>query len=173
MRLLIAPLALLLAGCGPISFATTMKGEAVIQGSALGSLLNAFPTLSGFSNINFDENQDFKNNDARRENVKSVKLNAFTLKIVSPNTQDFGFLDTLEFWVKSGDTEEKIAGKANIGALNLAAPNPTLTLDLPDVELAPYVKAPSMTIITRGSGRQPSQETRLEASARFIVGVGL
>jgi hypothetical protein len=150
-----------------------MKGEAVIQGSALGGLLNVFPTLSGFSNINFDDNQDFKNNDARRENVKTVKLQSFTLKITSPSSQDFAFLQSLEFWVKTGDTEEKIAGKANIDQLGLAAPNPTLTLDLPDVDLAPYVRAPTMTIITRGSGRQPSQETRLEATARFLVGVGL
>lgn len=173
MRLSFLCLAALLSGCGPITFNTQLKGEAVIQGSPLGSLLGAFPQLSGFANINFDENQDFKNNDARKANVKSLKVKGLSLRIVSPTTQDFSFLETLEFYARAGDQETKVAGKTGIDQLGLAAPNPTLKLDVVDAELVQYLQAPTMTIVTRGTGRQPPQETRLEATLDLAVGVGL
>lgn len=171
--LFLAFTALAVTACGPISFTTEMKGEAVIQGSTLGQFFNVFPQLSNFANIDFDENQDFKNNDTRRENIKSMKVTSLTLRIVSPSTQDYGFLQSLEFAVKSGDLEQQIASKQGIDMLGLAAPNPTLKLDVVDAELAPFVHAPTMTIITRGTGHQPAQETRLEATVKFLVGVGL
>lgn len=173
MRLSFLSLAFVLVGCGPITFNTELKGEAVIQGSQLGALLGAFPQLSGFSNINFDDNQDFKNNDARKANVKSLKVTELSLRIVSPSTQDFSFLQSLEFYARAGDQETKVAGKTGIDQLNLAAPNPTLTLDVVDAELVQYLQAPTMTIVTRGTGRQPPQETRLEATLKLLVGVGL
>jgi|APLak6261675434_1056106.scaffolds.fasta_scaffold00450_5 hypothetical protein len=162
-----------LSACGPIPFSTQVKGEAVITGSPLGSVLNVFPQLGGFTNIDFDQNQDFKNNDATRERVKTMKLTGLSMRIVSPANQDFSFLETLEFAVKSGDLEQKIAFKNGIDKLALPAPNPTLNLDLVDTDIASFVRAPSVTIISRGTGRQPPQDTRLEATVKFTVGVGL
>lgn len=159
------------AACGPLPFSTQTKGEAVIQGSPLGQFFNVFPPLSGFANLDFDQNQDFKNNDANRTLVKSMKVTSFTLRVVSPSTQDFSFMQSLEFAVKSGDREQKIASKDGIDMLGLAAPNPTLKLDVVDVELADFVHAPTFSIITRGTGHQPPEETRLEATVKFLVGV--
>ena len=170
--LFLAPVVLLTA-CGPITFTTSMKGEAVIEGSTLGQFFNVFPQLGGFANIDFDTNQDFKNNNADRDHVKSMKVTALTLRIVSPSTQDFGFLETLEFAVKSGDLEQKMASKTGIDGLPLQAPNPTLELDLINADIGAFVRASSMTIVTRGTGRQPAQDTRLEATVKFLVGVGL
>lgn len=160
-----------LTACGPVPFSTQIKGEAVIQGSPLGQFFNVFPALSGFANLDFDQNQDFKNNDATRTLVRSMKVTSFTMRIVSPPSQDFSFLETLEFAVKSGDLEQKIAGKVGIDQLGLAAPNPTLKLDVVDVELADFVRSPTMAIIARGTGHQPAQETRLEATVKFLVGL--
>lgn len=169
--LLVLPIALLSA-CGPLPFSTQVKGEAVIQGSALGQFFNVFPPLSGFANLDFDQNQDFKNNDATRALVRSMKVTSITLRVVSPPSQDFTFLESLEFAVKSGDLEQKVASKVGIDTLpGLAAPNPTLKLDVVDVELAEFVRAPMMAIIVRGTGHQPPQETRLEATVKFLVGV--
>lgn len=162
-----------LSACGPVPFSTQLKGETVVEGSPLGAVLAAFPQVGGFANLDFNANEDFKNNDTTRELVKTMKVTSFTLRIVSPADQDFRFLETLEFAVRSGDLEQKIAGKTGIDALPLSAPNPTLTLDLVDTELAQFVRAPSMSIISRGTGRQPAQDTRLEATVKFTVGVGL
>ena len=162
-----------LTACGPLTFSTEMKGEAVIEGSMLGQVFNVFPQLGGFASIDFDQNQDFKNNNTSRDKVKSLKLTSIKLRIISPPSQDYGFLDSVEFAVKAGDKEQKIASKTGVAALALAAPNPTLTLDVVDAELVDFVHAASMTLITRGAGRQPPQETRLEATVKFLVGVGL
>jgi hypothetical protein len=163
----------LLSGCGPVPFTTEMKGEAVVQGSPLGAFFNVFPQVGNFAGIDFDQNQDFKNNDATRAHVKSMKVTSLTIRVVSPPTQDFSFLQSLEFAVKSGDQEQQIASKTAIDTLNLPAPNPTLKLDVTEAELADFVHAPSMTIISRGTGHQPAQDTRLEATVKFVVGVGL
>ncbi|MFT3710729.1 MAG: hypothetical protein QM817_24155 [Archangium sp.] len=175
MRLVAAAISFaVLAGCTPqINFNTELKGQTTVQGSPLGPVLSVFPQVGNFSNLNFDTNQDFKNNNADRFHVKSMKATAFTIKIVSPNNQDFSFLDSLEFAASAeGVAEKKVAGKTNIGSLGLAAPNPTLTLDLEDVELAPYVRANAFTISARGNGRQPSADTTLEANVKLTVGVG-
>lgn len=168
-----AVFALVLTGCGNFTFTTQLKGEASIQGSPLGGVLNVFPQLGSFSNINFDQNQDFKNNDARRDMVKETKCTSFAIRIVSPSDQDFAFLESLEFAVKSGDTETVIARKTGINTLGLKAPNPTLILDLPGEDISQHVRAENFTIISRATGRQPNQDVSLEATVKFLVGVGL
>ncbi|MFZ5441871.1 MAG: hypothetical protein ACOZQL_17840 [Myxococcota bacterium] len=162
-----------LCGCGPIPFNAQVKGETVVEGSPLGQVLSVFPQLGGFANIDFNANEDFKNNDATRDRVKSMKVTSFTLRIVSPADQDFRFLESLEFAVRSGDLEQKIASKSGIDTLPLNAPNPTLTLDLVDTDLASFVRSPAMTIVSRGTGHQPAKDTRIEATVKFVVGVGL
>lgn len=171
MRSFFVSIAALACACGPVPFTTELKGEAVIQGSPLGQAFNMFPPLSGFANFDFDSNQDFKNNDATRAQVKSMKVTQVTLRIVSPPTQGFSFLESIELSAKSGDLEQKVASKAGIDVLGLGAPNPTLKLDVVDVELVGFLRAPSMSIITRGTGHQPAQETRVEATVKFQVGL--
>ena len=173
MRLLLLTSTILLSACGPLTFAAETKGEATIAGSTLGQLLNTFPQAGGFTNIDFSQNQDFKNNNTSRENVKSMKVTSLTLKITSPNSQDFGFLDSLEFNVKAAGKQQKIASKTGIAGLGLAAPNPTLTLDLIDADLGEYVRASDFTIVTSGTGRQPAQDTKIDINVKFLVGVGL
>jgi hypothetical protein len=162
-----------LSACGPITFTTGLQGDAQLPGSPLGSLLSVFPQVGNFTNLDFGQNQDFKNNNAARERVKSMTLTSFTLRISAPNDQDFSFLDSLEFFAKADGQEAKIAGKTNIRALDLMAPNPTLVLDVETVDLSPFVRAASMSITVKGTGRQPAKDTTLSADAKFLVGVGL
>lgn len=177
MRPSFIPLAALVAlacsACGPITFTTDVKGEGVVPGSALGGLLSAFPSLGSLAAINFDENQDFKNNDASRDRVSSLKVETFSLRIVEPADQDFGFLDNIEVYAKGGDVEKLVASKIGISMLNLPAPNPTLQLDMSNNELVEVMAAPTVSIILRGKGRQPPRDTRLEAKARLRVGLKL
>lgn len=173
MRFSIVVASLFITACGPITFSTEMKGDATIAGSVLGQLLTTFPQANSFASIDFSQNQDFKNNNTSRDKVKTTKVTALSLKIVSPNSQDFSFLDSLEFSVKAGDKTQKIASKTGIAALGLAAPNPTLKLDLVDVDLGEYVRSSTFSIVTSGTGRQPAQDTNIEINVGFLVGVGL
>ena len=172
--LLPAWLLLSLASCSSSTFTAEVKGETTVAGSPLvGGVLNAFPAISSFASLDFDENQDFKNQGVTKEQVDSVRLKSLTLKVLGPDDADFGFLDSLEFFARAGDREVRIAHGEDISKRGLRAPNPVLTLGVEDVDLRPFITAPSMSIIVRGKGRMPEQEVRLQAVLVLDVQVGL
>ncbi|WP_164007763.1 hypothetical protein [Pyxidicoccus trucidator] len=177
MRLasLLAAAGLGLAACAPSSFTTEVKGEATVPAGPPGGTtsLNAFPSISSFAGMDFDQNQDFKNQGISKGDVTSVKVKSVTLKVLSPNDQDFAFLSVAEFFARAGDREALIARRENISTLNLRPPNPVLSLDVDDVELQPFVSAPTMSIIVRGRGVMPEREVRLQAVVTLEVEGGL
>lgn len=166
-------LALLLAACSGPTFTAEVKGEATVPGSPLGGLLDVFPSIGSFTSMDFNENQDFKNQGVTKDQVSSAKLKHVRLQILAPADQDFSFLEQLEFYARAGDQEVLVADRQDIGSLGLRAPNPVLEMNLKGVELQPYMTAPSMSITVRGRGRQPSREVRLQASVAVEVQVGL
>jgi hypothetical protein len=162
-----------LVACRPDVFDVEVKGETTIEGdpSPIPGLLNVFPGISSFNGIDFSQSQEFQNQGVTKDDVESVKATSIRLKIISPDTQDFDFLEQLQFFARAGDEEVLVGEKFGIDKLGLKAPNPVLELDLKDVELQPFVVAPSMSIVVRGRGRQPPQRTRLEATVNFDVQV--
>jgi hypothetical protein len=178
MRLasLIPPWACLaLVACAPGSFPTELKGETTVPASPPGTIevLNAFPPIASFSGLDFNQNQDFKNQDITKDEVTSVHAKSLELRLVSPGDADFTFLDTLEFFAKAGDQEARIARKQDISRVQLSSPNPVLRMEMEGTELQPFVAAPSMSIIVRGKGRMPEQEVRLQAVLVLDVEVAL
>jgi hypothetical protein len=177
MRLasLLAAAGLGLAACAPSSFTTEVKGEATVPAGPPGvtTLLNAFPPISSFAGMDFDQNQDFKNQGVRKDEVTSVKVKSLTLQVLSPTDQDFTFLETVEFYARAGDREERIARRQDISRLSPRPPNPTLSLSVDDVELQPFVSAPTMSLIVRGRGVMPDREVRLQAVVTLEVEGGL
>lgn len=169
------PLAITLAGCEPGTFYTEVKGQTTVEGDAspLSNILGAFPAIGSFSNMDFNANADFQREGVRTDQVSSVRVSALSLKIVTPGSQDFSFLEEISFHARVGDQEAEIAHKTDIGALGLEAPNPVLELEVTEAELQPFIAAPSMSIVVRGAGRVPPQDTTLEATARFRVQVTL
>lgn len=164
--------AVLLAACQPNVFPVEVKGETTVEGdpSPVPGVLNAFPNIGSFSNIDFNQAQEFQNQGVTKEQVKSVKPAFVRLKILSPDTQDFSFLESLQFYARANDEEVLIAEKLGIDKLGLKAPNPVLEMDVQqNAELQPYITAPSTSIIVRGRGRLPPQDTRLEATVGLNV----
>lgn len=166
---------LLLAGCPAPGFVAEVKGETTVPGDPTGisTVLDAFPSIGSFSSLDFDQNQDFQNQGVTKDQVSSAKLQSLSLKILSPADQNFSFLDSLEFYAKTGDQEVLVASKHNISSLGLKAPNPVLVLDVTDAELQPFITAPSMSISVRGKGRKPSKEVRLQVDVKLDVQVRL
>lgn len=172
MTRLLAPFAALaLSACGPLTFTTQLAGTGTVQGNPLGGLLNVFPTLSSFASIDFNQNQDFKNNNTAKDKVTAVHVKSLTLQLTSPNDQGFGFLDSVQFVAEANGQRAVFASKSGVASLGLNAPNPTLTLDLPDVDLASYVRADTVTLALEGSGRPPPKDTTLEAKVSLQVAV--
>jgi hypothetical protein len=164
----------LLSSCHSPTFDDTVQGNATVPGSTLGALLGALPPISGFSNFDFGQTQDFKNQGVSKSQVSSVKLTSMTVQITSPNNQDFSFLDSLEFDVTApNQPQQKVAQVDNIQSLGLMAPNPTLVLQVDGVELQPYVTASTMSLTTTATGTQPSQDVELTATAVFDVTANL
>jgi hypothetical protein len=165
----VALLVLAATGCTANLFHTEVKGETTLQGNPVEGVLNTFPTIGNFTSLDFNENQEFKNQQIGKDQVSSVKVDSVKLKILSPIDQDFAFLDSLQFFAKSADEETLIAEKNGISELGLVAPNPVLLLDVKDVELKKHIAAPTMSIIVRGRGRNPPKDTRLEATVGLRV----
>lgn len=166
---------LALVACAPTSFPTELKGETTVPAGPPGviTVLNAFPAISSFAGLDFNQNQDFKNQGITKDEVNSVRVHSVELLLQSPSEADFGFLDTLEFYAKAGDQEQRFAHKQDISRLGLSAPNPLLKMEVENAELQPFIAAPSMSIIVRGKGRMPEQEVRLRASVMLDVKVSL
>lgn len=173
-RVLAALAFVLCAACQPNTFKVKRSGQTTVPGGGvLGGLLNSFAPVGSFQNIDFNNDQYFKNQGVTKDQVSSVKVSGLTMKIVSPASQDFSFLDELSFYASTNNSEAEIAFKHNIAAMGLPAPNPSFDMDLTGAELQPYVTAPSMDITVRGSGRQPAQDTVLEADIELTVAVKL
>lgn len=169
----LAGLALAFAACGANVFPVEVKGETTIQGdpSPLPGLLS-LPAIGGFTNIDFDQSQEFQNQGVTKDQVSKVTPTFVRLRIVSPNTQDFSFLESLQFYSRASDEEILVAEKFDIGSLGLQPPNPTLNLDVnPSADLVEHVTAPSMSIVVRGSGKLPPQDTTIEAVVGLDVEV--
>lgn len=166
-------LALLLAACSGPTFTAEVKGEATVPGSPLGGLLDVFPAIGSFASMDFNENQDFKNQGVTKDQVSSAKLKHIKLQILAPADQDYSFLEQLEFYARTGNQEVLVAERQDIASLGLKAPNPVLEMSLKGVELQPYITAPSMSLTVRGRGRQPAREVRLQATVAVEVQVDL
>ncbi len=176
MRLALVLSSLLLTGCNGVlvTFTTTIKGSTTIQGNPVPSIFNLFPQVNNFNDLNFDDNQDFKNNNAQKAHVKTAKVTSFTLKITDPNDQNYDFLDDVKFSVESpGNNTTELAHKTGIAQLGLAAPNPTLVLDVPGEDIAAHIRADDVTFSSSGSGRQPNQNVTVEANVTLLIGAGL
>ncbi len=140
-----------------------------IAGDPLGGALNSFPPASGFTSIDFNQNQDFRNVGIAKDAVNSAVIDSVQLKITDPSTQDFSFLDSLQLVARTGSQEAVIAQKSSIRQLNLRPPNPTLSLDTTGAQLKPYVTAASMSIVVRGSGNAPPNDTQISITAGMEV----
>jgi len=165
--------ALALSSCGLTEFGVTQQGQATIPGaSLLGQLLGDLPAMQGFTSFDVSQSQEFKNQNAEKGLVQSARLSSLEIQITAPDDADFGFLDSLEFWAEANGDKVRVAHASGIASLGLSAPNPTLTLEVDDVELAPFVKAETMSLTSKVSGRQPTKTTTLKATAVFRVSVG-
>lgn len=172
MRLWPLGLALLaLCGCQLNSFQTTLMGETTVPGDGSGKPLTALPAFGSFNDLNFAKNEDFLANDVLPSEINSAKVTSLTLQILSPAEQDFSFLDQVRFFIRTGDTSVQIAQKEDSGALGLAGPNPTLSLDVSGEDLTPFINAASVTFEVRGAGRTPPQDTRLRATVNLELRV--
>jgi hypothetical protein len=153
----------LLAGCHP-SFPVTVTGQTTVNASPIPVSLIPLD-FAGFGGIDLSQTQEFKNQGITKNEVQSVKLTGVKLTIASPSGANFDFLTSLSFDVSAqGEPQKEVASLASV-------PRSATELDLTvaNVELVPYVTAPSMSVTSNAQGELPPQNTTINATMVFDV----
>lgn len=146
------------------TFDVVTTSQSTIEGSdLLGDLFTVtFPDLA---TIDLSNTSEFQNQGVAKEDIDSVKLSNFTLKVVSPDTQDLAFFDALSFFVEADGLDRvRIAHYEDF-----QAGQREINLVLDDVELRDYVASDNMSVTTEVTARQPPDDTVLDASLVFTV----
>ena len=168
MRTLALLVALCCAGCpglGQVAFDVDSSGQSTVQGSPLGGVLPKPPAFGNFGDLSFNQSQDFANQNTNKDHIDSARVSKLTLKVTSPANGSLSFLSSIEFDIQAPNLPlVRIAEAASIPA---GASSVELTLD--NVDIAPYAKADSFSITTKGTGTQPSQDTTIEADLTLHI----
>jgi hypothetical protein len=156
-----------LATCDNVdNFEVDVSGKGTI---AKGNLIDEL-----LSSLNLDELQsidltnELKNQGVTKEDVDSVRLVRFTLSIEGPPGATFDFIDSLTFYIETGGAPKAMI--ARLPAVPAGATELTLEVEQ-DVELKPYVVAPSMKITSEVTGTRPDQDTTVRADLTLDVDV--
>lgn len=155
----------LVVACAPVvSFQVDFEGEAVVEGAPLGSVLDAFPAFGGFVAFDVSSDQEFQNNDARKHQVTKTTLEAFEVWVKAPEDASLDFIEHIAVFADAPGLDRVRIAEASVPQ---GATRVRFTVD--DVELAPYVRADTITLSTEVEGRQPGRDTTLGAAAVFSV----
>ncbi len=168
MKRLLAAAALSLtvaSGCTPeVDFDVTIEGDATVQ---QGSLVETLLAQFGFESlVTFDlsESQAWQNNDIRKDQVTSTTLRQLRLSAAAPDGATLDFIDHIQFTAEAPNVEAAV-----VAAKDVAQGATEFDCDLLGVELAPYVRAETMTLSTDVSGRRPDVDTTVHVAATFHV----
>ncbi|WP_428267020.1 hypothetical protein [Haliangium sp.] len=147
-----------------------VTGEAVLpQRSVLEELLGSL-TFTGFDGFDVSNSQEFRNRGYRKDQIDSVRLLRFSLTITDPANADFDFLSAIRFYIEAEGVPRALVAELD------PVPSGQSQLDLivdPELELRPYLAAPTLNIITEVSGLRPPQETTVAATAVFDLDVNV
>lgn len=162
-RRVLPALLLALSGCHATIDVEVRSTSTVPAGGLLEQLAGA--TFGDFANMDVANSAELKNAGVPKENIEGAKLTSLVLTVMSPAGQTLDFLDEITFSVESAGLPTKEIARAT------AIPDTatSVSLDVLGVELAPYVKAPKMSLTTAVKGRRPANETRIEAVIHLEV----
>jgi hypothetical protein len=164
MRAIALATMILAAGCNPtIDFAVPIESQTTIAGGGLlPDLLNAFG-VGDLASLDLEASREFENNDVRKEQVVAARLTLLRLSIVE-GSDNFDFLDSLSFSVAAPELpKERVASKTVANGVA------TFDCDIDELELAPYVRAPSLELSSAVEGRQPADDTTIKIELNFDI----
>jgi hypothetical protein len=162
----VALVALLSAGaCVPtVEFDVPVSADTSIQGGGLlGGLLGSLG-FDGLSSMDLSDTREFSANDTRKEQVTSAKLTQLEMTVTAPADGNFDFLDEISFTAQAqGVDDAEVAHKT--------VPNGVTNFlcDIDGAELAPFVKADTMSITTDVTAHQPADDTTIHVDANFHI----
>jgi hypothetical protein len=153
-------------GCGLIQFDVPVEGDSQVPGCTGLTCVLVQLGFTQFSSLDLSQSQQWQNNQANKDKVSSAILTAASLDVTVPDGGDISFLQSLQFFVAAPDAGTVLIAEGH--SFPAGQPHVDLTAH-PEVELAPYVKADSMTITSNVSGQQPAQNTTVHAKVNFHI----
>lgn len=152
--------------CGPVpvTFTVPLETETVVEGQGLlGGVLGNLG-LAGFDGFDLSSSQEFENNNTEKDRVQEVYLTSLSLSATEPDGARLDFIETITFFA-SAPGEERV----QVATGTVADGATSVDLDVGDVNLAPYVRAESMTLDTELTASAPPEDTTVRAEALFEV----
>ncbi len=160
----LAPLLMLVpVACATLlNFTVEQTASTDVQGSALGGLL-AVVDLGELSSLDVAVAQELENQGVAPGDVSEVLV--VSLELDGRDGAAIDFIDTLDVTIEADGLDPlRIAWVDEVpdGATHVA-------LTVTDADLADYVSAPSMTIVTDASGTAPADDVTLDATIVLSV----
>lgn len=115
-----------------------------------------------------DLSQELENQGVTKDDVDSVRITRFTLRVEGPPGATFDFLESVAFYAETEGQPRVLV--AELPEVPAGATELVLEV-VGDAELKPYVVAPSMTISGEVEGRRPDEDTTVAASVVLNVDV--
>ena len=152
----------------PFEFDVPVQSSTTIEKGTLLEMVIGDFGFSDLTTFDISNTQQFKNNNAQKDQVVTAKMTKLTLSITEPADQNFDFLDSITFYVAAtGEEKTKIASKTISKGVR------TFELELEEVDLAKFIKKDSISITTDVKGRRPSKNTTVKIDANFRIGARL
>jgi hypothetical protein len=163
-----ALLLVVLCACHPtIDFDLTQSGTGTIPGVAPPIPTAPVPitlVLPQLQNVDSTNLQGFPSSRTAKEHIQSARAKKITLTVTSPGGRDLSFLSSVALSISAtGQPTRQFAHLSPFPAAQSA------DLQLDDVELAPYLKADSFSIVAAVTGTP--QRTAVTIKADFDLGV--
>lgn len=161
--------ALALSACGSIDEVdVTRSGSATVPGAA------GAPPLSGTALATLDlviDRRALAENGVDPNDVDSARLVGLRLEVTQGTSFD-AWLESVAFYAEApGIPRTLIAQRTGIGAL--PAGTNLVELDVPGVDLKPFVLADTAQVTAEVTGTQPPVDTTIEATATIRVDVNV
>ncbi|WP_010520851.1 hypothetical protein [Aquimarina agarivorans] len=126
------------------------------------------PVALNTPEIESNENNEFSNNNSRKDLIESAKIRRMELAIESPAEGSFNFLNEIELFINAEGLEEtRIASKFDIENTD----SKTLMLDVDsDTELSQYLKKDKYSIRVRAVTDQTiNEDYEIKVNSKFFI----
>ena len=138
-----------------------MTAETTIDGAGLlGGLLDTLD-FTGFNSFDLLDTQELANQGVEEDDIQEVYLEELTLEVLDGDELDF--LNTISFYAEAPDVSRALVASQDEFSGTFVA------FELEALDLHDYVVAPSMSMDTEVNASAPTDDTTLEAYARFSV----
>jgi hypothetical protein len=157
------------SGLGGLDFQSS--ATTTIPGNPLSVPIQEIPFGGTWANFDINQSEQIQNQGVDKDDINSARLRSLRVNVVSGDSLE-SFLSSIAFYVQSdGLPEQRVAHREGIEQL----PPDTRSIDceIDDVELKPYITAPSMQIVTRATGQFPRNDTTLEAAMVLRLNISI